>query len=300
MVAANPRRRSALALIAAFAAAPIAAGAQDVPPPSAPPIEQAPADALVRIRAVATYEARPEEPALTYVAKIFVNGAAAGKTPYEARFAPGRYSVDVESDGQRATTELEVVAGKTYNVKARFYIPMTAQEKRARQEAELARLKAEKEAAEVVWRQAHDTWEREDAAARKRRRPYVIAGSVLLVAGAGLAIGGAVAEAKAQDEQDKYVAQRDAWAAAAAPEDIDYWEQQMADSADARDKDNGMGIAFLAVGGAAIVGGIVALALLPRRPPEPERGDGDERGAELAVLPSGGPGAAGLTLRGEF
>jgi hypothetical protein len=177
---------------------------------------------------------------------------------------------------------------------------MTEGEKRARQEAALEAARVAKAEADARWSLVLSQWNEEDEAARAKRKPFAVSGAVLLPAGLGLLIGGLVAEARAQDEHDKYLDHKAAWEDAIDPEEISNEKSEMAAAADARDANNGMGIAFITIGGAAIVTGIVVLAVMPKRPPEPIRALGEEAPPAWSVTPLVGPELAGLGLDVRF
>jgi hypothetical protein len=265
-----------------------------VPPPPPPPAAPM-ATAEIRVRASATFEARPDEPSVAYRAKVIINGTAVGETPYAAAFQPGRYVVDVEDGALRASTEIDIAAGVRYSVNARFYVPMTAQEKRAAAEVELEKARAAQAAADARWAEIHGAWEKEDAAARAKRKPHVISGTALIIGGTGLAIAGIVCASLMSEEQDKYLDTKDRWENAIDPEEIDGLHSDMVGAADARDADRGMAIAFLAIGGAAVVTSAVLFSIMPKRPEEPKR-----EATEFAVLPLVGPDTASLSVRVRF
>lgn len=291
------------AFLVALAGAPRQAVAQTsspVPQPPEAPAPMPPVTADLSVRATATFEARPDEPSLPYVAKVIVNGTLIGQTPYMGVLAPGRYLLEIENDGMRATATVDVVGGKKYDISARFYVPLTEAEKRAQRDAELAAARVAKAEADARWSLALAEWNEKNEVVRAQRKPFAVSGAVLLPAGLGLLIGGLVAEARAQDEHDKYLDHKAAWEDAIDPEEISSERKEMAAAADARDVNNGMGIAFLTIGGAAIVTGIVVLAVMPKRPRKPIRALGEEAPPAWSVTPLVGPDLAGLDLGVRF
>jgi hypothetical protein len=285
--------RGSTPAIAVFAVAlcavgrPTAASAQDAATETA-------VTAALNVRATATFEAQPDDPSVTYVAQVIVNGTSVGRTPYMGSLVPGRYLVEIEGDGLRASTVVEVIAGKKYIINARFYVPMPEAEKRARQEAAVAEARAAQVAAVAKWEEA-------DAAARDKRKPFVVSGAVLLPVGLGLLIGGMAGEAKAHDEHDKYLHRYEDWKTSTDPEVIESKKADMDEAAAARDANNAMGIAFLVVGSAAVVTGIVVLAVMPKRPPEPAQSEyGVPPAPTFSLAPLVGSELGGLSLDVRF
>lgn len=291
------------AFLVALVSAPrlaVAHASSPVPEPPGAPAATLPVTADLSVHANATYEARPDEPGIVYTADVIVNGVKAGRTPFAGGLVPGRYLIEVEGDGLRASTTIDVVGGKKYDISARFYVPMTEAEKRTQRDVELEAARAAKAEADARWSLVLSQWNEKDEAARAKRKPFAVSGAILLPVGLGLLIGGLAAEARAQDEHDKYLDHKAAWEDAIDPEEISSEKKEMAAAADARDANNGMGIAFITIGGAAIVTGIVVLAVMPKRPRKPIRALGEEAPPAWSVTPLVGPNLAGLGLDARF
>jgi len=293
------RATIAIASLAALCAAglPTAAAAQEAAPEKAP---EAANGAALNVRATATFEARPDAPSADYAAKVFVDGAPVGPTPYSGALAPGEHLVEIEGDGLRASTVIVAVAGRTYSIHARFSVPLTQAERQEREAKARAEAAAEKAAADAEWNAIRSAWQEQDAAVRAKRKAYVASGAVLLPVGLCLIIAGSVAAGMARDEDDKYLEKKDEWEHTTDPQRIEELKEDMAEAADARDANNTMGIAFLAVGGAAAVTGIVVLAVMPKRPPEPIRTLGGESPIAWSLAPLVGPDLQGLSLEARF
>jgi hypothetical protein len=259
------------------------------PAPAPPPLEYT----TVSVTARATREAAPDEPPAEVDADVFVNGRFAGRTPFSDGLPAGTYRIEVRHAGEVRHTEVLALTGEGERaIDAGFVLPLTVaerreQEERAKEERQ-KRLAEEQAARERVLAE----YETALAEARAKRRPFVIPGAVLLVVGLALIPTGIGFEVAAKREDEKVTDHYDDWIQATDPADIAKYEQRLEDARDTRDLDHALGITFLVVGSAALVSGIVVLAVAPDKPEAP--------GAALAVTPLAGPDLAGLALVGSF
>jgi len=257
----------------------------------------------VKVDADGARKHRPDEGRVPVEAEIFINGRYVGKTPFEDGLPPGRYFFEIKAHGQTADREVTVVAGDGVDLAVSFDIPMT-EEETAAERARVAILERERKARAAAERQEiYDEWTRESEAVNRKRRPMIGAGVPLLVLGLCLIPAGTVFEVYAADEDEKYSAHKAAWLSAVDPWDIAEEEDAMNDAAQARDLNNGLGIAALVVGGASLITGIVLVAKAPDRVKKPARlelGASSGAGVGLSVLPSLSPDGGGLLLHLRF
>jgi hypothetical protein len=259
------------------------------PAPVPPPLEYT----TLSITARATREAAPDEPPAAVEADVFVNGRFAGRTPFSDGLPAGTYRIEIRHDGEVRHTEVLTLTGEGARaIEAAFRLPLTAAERReleARREEERQKRLAEEQAARE--RELAE-YEAALAEARAKRRPFVIPGAVLLVAGLALIPTGIGFEVAAKREDEKVTENYEKWLQSTDADDLERYGDRGAEAREARDLNNALGITFLVIGSAALVTGIVVLAVAPDKPERP--------GSALSLTPLAGPDLAGLALVAKF
>jgi hypothetical protein len=277
--------------------------------PAPPPIPQAEVSGAgdyygeLIVTTTGTREGDESNKPVSMKADVFVNGRKLGRTPLEDGLPAGTYLVEVKSGGRVLHSEtIDLVGGRTSRVEARGVIPLTAAERAAAADARRQAYADEQAELAAAWDQIRTEWRAEDETVRARRRPYLIGGTVALIGGLGLAVSGITLEARAKREDEEAFSNYDKWQAATDPDEIERYESRMDEALRSRDISHGLGISFLAVGGAALVTGTVLFWLMPSRLEEPRPPPGLEGPApfSLELLPLLGPDVAGMGVGGRF
>jgi hypothetical protein len=255
------------------------------PPPRAPGSYYA----ALSVTAMGIRPTDPEYAPSPISAKVYINGALVGTTPYEDGLPAGRYRVKIEYNSEAPKiADIDVEAGRSYSVDSEFPVPLTREENEARREALWAAQQAERKEALAEWKRRHEAWTVEADAIRPKRRRRLIPGSVLTASGAGAVVAGSalmILASSAQEDIDRYY---NTWLQSTDPETIDAYATKVRDREDSRDAKRTAGIALLGAGGAAAIAGIVLMSLSPRLPEAP-RPPADADKLELTgvmVLPS--------------
>jgi len=242
-------------------AAPTSAPAPTISTPAVPP-PSGPFYAEVVVTVTGRKDVTGETVAV--VGDVYLNGRFVSKTPYKDGLPRGTYLVEVKGYGRSWESRFSVEPGRTYHVKSLLQVPLSAAEQQAlvdrmeKQRAEAAARDRE------AYQEEYNLWKERDDAVRAKRRPLIIAGSVLLPAGVGLVIGGSIFIDKARNQADIYDEVKFLYSRATNPADINYYATYLQNTDDAMKTNKGIGIPMLAVGLGSIVTGIVLFIAMPK------------------------------------
>lgn len=208
-------------------------------------------------------------------ADVFINGRRVGTTPYSDGLPEGKYQIDVKFGQNQSNTEnLDVIPGKTYAVEMMFRIPMSEAERQEWMQKQREKEQKRKETLRRESESVHREWEEMAMPIKKMRKTYLVTGGALTAGGVGLVIAGAVLAAKARDLNEEVDRIHDHWLQEIDPGTRADYADTIKDKEDSRDLKNGLGISFLAVGGAALATGVVFFIITPSLPDEPEPREG--------------------------
>lgn len=247
-----------------------------------------------------TKEGDPDSEPTSVKADVFINGRLVGTTPLEEGLPTGTYKVEVKSKGRLLHAQtIDVLAGGSYRVEAKAIIPLTEAERAAIEQQRREEYEARQEALALEWDETRGEWEVEDAAAQQKRKPYLIAGTALMIGGIGLLGTGIGMEVRAKREDEDVDKYYELWQSEFDPDLIKEYRRKFEDAKDARNTYNALGITFLVVGGASVITSIVLYSVMPARPEEPSPPAGLMFG-RLEVQPLVAPDLAGLALSASF
>lgn len=236
-------------------------------------------------------------------ADVFINGRRVGTTPYSDGLPEGKYQVDVKFGQNQSNIEnLDVIPGKTYAVEMVFRIPMSEAERQERMQKQRENEQKRKEKLRREWESVHREWEEVAMPIKKVRKTYLFTGGALTAGGVGLVVAGAVLAAKARDLDEEVDRIHDLWLRETDPGTRADYADTIKDKEDSRDLKSGLGISFLAVGGAALATGVVFFIITPSLPEEPEPPEGVDLFdlSTLRLNPMIGSGFAGGELTFVF
>lgn len=296
----GPLEQAVLELLGAEKRPPSTAVA--VPPPEVPaPVEIDEAYyANVYVTTIGTKEGSSEGEPKSVQADVYVNGRLVGTTPLEEGLPTGTYKIEVKSKGRLLHAQtLDVNAGGSYRVEAKAIIPLTESERAEREKQRREEYEARQAELAKEWDETRGEWEVEDAAAAAKRKPYLIAGTALMIGGLGLLGAGIGMEVRAKQEDDNVDKYYELWRTEVDSDLIKEYRDKFEEAKDSRNTFHALGITFLAVGGASVITSIVLYSLMPARPEEPSPPAGLMFG-RLEVQPLIAPDLAGLTLAASF